>query len=269
MIIDFHVHAFADSLAERAMNNLLGYIKNSGLPFPPAAYTDGTVKGALSMLDKNGIDKAVLLPVATKPSQFETVNAWSREQAELDGRLIPFGAVHPKDENIFGHLEELKERGYKGIKLHPDYQGFYADDEDMIPIYRKCAELGLIVVLHTGVDALSPNEIHATPERMARVFDKVEFAAVLAHMGGHFCHDDVMKLLKGSCAYYDTAFMNGTSPERMTELIEALGADRVLFASDCPWNDSADDIRLINECMISEEDKEAVFSGNAVRLLGL
>ncbi|MGN0666739.1 MAG: amidohydrolase family protein [Huintestinicola sp.] len=270
MIIDFHVHAFADALASRAMEKLIACIADSGLPYPAVSYSDGTVKGALDMLSRNGIDKAVLLPVATKPSQFDTVNEWSRAEAEKDSRLIPFGAVHPDDENIHAHLEELVQRGYKGIKLHPDYQGFYADEERMMPIYRRCAELGLIIVFHTGTDAMSPHEIHATPQMMARVFDKVDgLTAVLAHMGGLDCHDDAVRLLAGGPAYFDTAYMNGMSPERFTELVRAYGADRVLFASDCPWNDSADDLALVRGSFLSGDEKERILGLNAAGLLGI
>ena len=58
---DFHTHAFTDDLANRAVE---GLSLTSGIQ--PA--TDGTVSGLRRKLEKNGIDRALLLPVATKPS---------------------------------------------------------------------------------------------------------------------------------------------------------------------------------------------------------
>ena len=47
------------------------------------------------------------------------------------------------------------------------------------------------------------------------------------------------------------------------------GTDKILFASDAPWNSPELDIGLI-ECLdLDEESKKAVLGGNAQRLLGL
>ena len=62
MIIDFHTHAFPDTLAPRAIGVLT---EKSGLK----PTHDGTAQGLVSNLDKNGIDKAVVLSIATKATQ--------------------------------------------------------------------------------------------------------------------------------------------------------------------------------------------------------
>ena len=67
---DFHTHAFTDELAQRALS---GLAKTSGIS--PA--TDGTVDGLRRKLAENGIERAMLLPVATKPSQQATINNWA------------------------------------------------------------------------------------------------------------------------------------------------------------------------------------------------
>ena len=234
-------------------------------------YTDGTAKGIINSMDKAGVDISVLLPVATKPTQPKGINSWARSFAEKEPRIIPFGAVFP-DETAEAQLEELAERGYKGIKLHGDFQCFYADDEKMLPIYRRCAEYGLICVMHAGLDCVSPNDIHVTPERMARVLDKVSGVKfVLAHMGGNCIEDRAAKILAGADdVWVDTAYAAGRiAPGKMAELVGKYGADRVLFASDSPWNDPADDIALIRSTPISEGDREKIFYKNAQALLGL
>lgn len=304
MIIDFHTHAFPDELAERAVSSLLATLHNANsdlsfshsaplpscpsavqanyrtigcrlsLPdsdFPEVMYTDGTAKGIINSMDKAGIDISVLLPVATKPTQPKGINSWARSFAEKEPRIIPFGAVFP-DETAETQLEELAEKGYKGIKLHGDFQGFYADDEKMLPIYRRCAEYGLICVMHAGLDCVSPHDIHVTPERMARVLDKVSGVKfVLAHMGGNCIEDRAADILGGADGVWvDTAYAAGRiAPGKMAELVGKYGADRVLFASDSPWNDPADDIALIRSTPISESDREKILYKNAQALLGV
>ena len=67
---DFHTHAFTDALAGRALSSLAD---TSGKI--PA--TDGTVNGLRKIMQKNGIDEFLLLPVATKPSQQISINNWA------------------------------------------------------------------------------------------------------------------------------------------------------------------------------------------------
>ena len=64
---DFHTHAFTDKLAERAM---AGLADTSGIV--PA--TDGTLSGLKRLMEKRGVDRAMLLPIATKPSQQTDIN---------------------------------------------------------------------------------------------------------------------------------------------------------------------------------------------------
>lgn len=271
MIIDFHTHAFPDALAERAMAGLVDAVHKADMGFPEIMYSDGTAKGLTDSMDRAGVDISVLLPVATKPSQPRSINQWTREFAGKDPRIIPFGAFFP-DETFEEQLETLAKNGCKGIKLHGDFQGFYADEERMINIYRRCGEYGLICVMHSGLDCVSPRDIHVTPERMVRVLDKVSGVKfVLAHMGGNYLEDRAAELLSGAEGLWvDTAYAAGRlSPEKMAELISAFGADKVLFASDSPWNDPADDIRLIRETPISNEEKQGILHKNAEKLLRL
>ncbi len=271
LIIDFHTHIFPDEVAERAVSGLLKGLESCGLGFPVTMYSDGTASGLIRSMDTAGVDISVQLPVATKPSQPDSINEWTEGLREKEPRIISFGAVFP-DETAAAQLERLAERGFKGIKLHGDFQGFYADDPKMLDIYRRCGEYGLICVHHAGLDCVSPKDIHVTPERMARVLDKVGGVKfVLAHMGGNCMEDEAARLLSGADnVWVDTSYTAGRlSPEKMAELIGRFGADRVLFASDSPWNDPADNIRLIKETPLSEEEREMIFCKNASALLGI
>lgn len=270
-LIDFHTHAFPDGLAEKAITCLLADVVKADMGFDENFYSDGTVKGLSENMSACGVDMSVLLPVATKPTQVEGTNRWAEEAAKETGNIIPFGAVYP-DESVFAVLERLAEQGRKGIKLHGDFQNFYADEERMIPIYRRCGELGLIVVMHSGIDCSSPYDIHTNAQMMARVLDKVSGVKfVVAHMGGVRCEDEAARLLAGAeNVWFDTAYTAGRiSPEHMTELVRTYGADKVLFASDSPWNDPKDVHMLIESTSLTAEEKKMIYYFNAERLLGL
>ena len=74
MYIDFHTHAFADAIAEKAISKLENTLIESGYGADVPAATRGTVGELLEKLQQWEIDKAVILPIATKPSQQTTIN---------------------------------------------------------------------------------------------------------------------------------------------------------------------------------------------------
>ena len=264
MIIDFHVHAFPDALAAKALSLLS---KCSGGVKPNY---DATISGLESYLAKNNVDYAVVLNIATNPHQEKKVNDFAISLLEKKN-IIPFGSVHPDSPNALSELERLAKAGIRGIKLHPDYQHFFVDDEKMFPIYKKIAELGFITVFHAGVDIGYPNPVHCTPERLLRVLDLFDDAPVVAaHFGGWLLWDSVLEDLCGTKVYLDTAFSSGKMPpDYAKELIKAHGADKVLLGSDMPWSDTLDEVRFVQSLDLSAEDEEKILSNNAKRLLNI
>lgn len=264
MIIDFHVHAFPDALAAKALPLLS---KCSGGVKPNY---DATISGLESYLAKNHVDYAVVLNIATNPHQEKKVNDFAISLLEKKN-IIPFGSVHPDSPNALSELERLAKAGIRGIKLHPDYQHFFVDDEKMFPIYKKIAELGFITVFHAGVDIGYPKPVHCTPERLLRVLDLFDDAPVVAaHFGGWLLWDSVLEDLCGTKVYLDTAFSSGKMPpDYAKELIKAHGADKVLLGSDMPWSDTLDEVRFVQSLDLFAEDEEKILSNNAKRLLNI
>lgn len=261
---DFHTHAFVDSLAERAVGALA---QTSDIK----PYTDGTVRGLLEALDKNGIEKALILPVATKPAQQKTINNWACEI--MSDRLKAFGTIHPDAEDALEEAERIKSLGLYGVKFHSEYQFFLPDEEKMFPIYEKLSRLELPAVFHGGWDPYSTDFVRGTPERFARVaklFPKLTI--IVAHLGGMNLWDDVERYLAGRFdnVYLDVSVIAGyADAEQVYRIIKMQGADKVLFGSDCPWSDPSTEIALVDGLPLSEEEKELIFYKNAERLLKL
>lgn len=150
MIIDMHTHCFPDPLAKKAMPMLA---LRSGNPCPAF---DGTASGLRESVISGGADRAAVLNIATNAHQQTKVNDFAISLLG-DDVLIPFGSVHFESPDALSELDRLHDAGIKGIKLHPDYQGFFADDERMFPIYEKIGSLGMITVFHAGVDIGVPD----------------------------------------------------------------------------------------------------------------
>ena len=55
--------------------------------------------------------------------------------------------------------------------------------------------------------------------------------------------------------------------EQLLRIIRMQGADKVLFGSDCPWDEPANEIAMINRLPLTYEEKELIFYRNAEKLL--
>ena len=159
----------------------------------------------------------------------------------------------------------------KGIKLHPDYQDMYFDNIRYERIIDAASELGLITVVHAGVDPKCPEDVHCTPKMARKVLDDVKpEKLVLAHMGGNEMWDDVERYLVGQNVYFDTGvILNTMLQEQFLRIVHMHGADRILFGTDSPWADQKNFVALLEHMPLTEEEKAAIFSENAKKLLGI
>lgn len=263
MVIDFHTHVFPDRIAPRAIEKLSD--ASGGL----TPYTDGTADGLLSRMQESGVDLSVVLSIATNAHQQRSVNDFA---AELDRRegLIAFGSVYPHAPDALLEVERIADMGLRGIKLHPDYQGFDVDDEKMIPLYKKISSLGLITVFHAGVDYGFAPPYGATPEKMRRALRHFDSPVVAAHFGGIGLYADVLALLAGENLYFDTAFSYAMMPKYYAlKIIEKHGVDHMLFGTDSPWHSAEMEKRLLSSLSLTEEELSKIYSENAKHLLHL
>lgn len=264
MIVDIHTHAFPDELAERAVAVLENNCKQATI-----------IKGTLAALQDStitaGIDLSVVAPIATKPSQVPGINSWAEMINKEYDNLISFGTLHPRQNDWDDTIRGLVDNGIKGIKLHPDYQEFFVDEPDLIPMYRAISDAGLVLLFHAGVDIGLPPPIHCTPDRLARVLDAVpDLKVIAAHMGGYKCWDDVRKYLVGRDLYFDTSYsIADLGKEEMLDIVKTHGVERILFGTDSPWTDQSKEVAAIRSLPLSDEEINEILGGNAVRLLNL
>ena len=264
MIIDFHAHCFPAAVAPRAIPALAA---RSGAR---SAFSDGTPDGLIHTMNAAGIDHCVVANIATNPKQQRSVNDFALSLLE-NPRFIPFGSVHPAAPDAIDELRRLKNAGIRGIKLHPDYQGFFPDEPRMFPIYQEIARLGLVTLFHAGVDIGLCDPVRSTPERLARALPYFEGASTIAaHFGGYLLWREVLEHLCGQDIYFDTSYCaRKIPPPWAKEINEAHGPARILFGTDLPWADPLDEINFTRQLCGDEEDARAVLGGNAAGLLGI
>jgi hypothetical protein len=221
-------------------------------------------------MDKAGIDVSVVCSVATKPEMVPSIHRWL--ESIRDRRIMPFATMHPDRLTRVEEVEDLKKRGFKGFKVHPDYQGFFVDEKRVYPFYEAAQAEGMIVLFHAGLDRGLPDPVHSTPGRLAKVQrDFPSLCMVVAHLGGESVFEETERHLLGRDIFMDTSFVLRVMPPPVLErFMKKHASERILFGSDSPWTDQREELAFLESLpYLSGEEKEKITGRNAAQLLGL
>jgi len=261
-IVDFHVHAFPDQVAPKAINQLCD-------TFKVKPHYDGTIAGLRERMAATGVSASVVVPVATKPEQVRSINDWAAHANSED--VICFGAAHPEHERVEEEIDRIIGLGLKGIKIQPDWQGCSADDPKMMRIFGA-AEGRLVVIVHAGQEIEPFPKVLSTPAAIRGVHDTFPYLTLIAaHMGGFRMWDEVREHLLGTGVYFDTSYC---PPEDLNDgdfrdMILAHGTEKILFATDGPFGDADRDLARLRGLDLPEDALSAILYRNADALLGL
>ncbi len=266
MLIDFHTHAFPDSLAERAIASLRVHI--DAVP-----HTDGTIGDLIRTMDESGTDRSVVCNIATNARQVTHVNDFAIDTLRRYGDCItPLGSIHPDYEKPYEEIERLRAAGIDGLKIHPDYMRTMIDDDAFDPIFDAAADAGMFLVTHTGIDVAYPDKIHATPDEILnRLKRSPKAVLVAAHFGQNFRPLDALEKLAGQELYLDVSLcaLAKVPKDVAAAILLKHDSDRLLFGTDCPWATQRDTFEYVDSLPIPTGLKEKIFWRNAARLLGL
>lgn len=261
-IIDVHAHVYPDAIAQRAADSI-------GVFYEIPMHMGGTVHELMVRSEAAGIGQSWVHSAAVTPSRVKAVNDFiiSTVQAHAD-RFVGFGTMHPDFENVADELDRIKAAGLKGVKLHPDFQHFCLDDEKAIAMFQAMAERKLTAIVHTG-DHRYP---YSEPRRMARVLDAVPSLRVnCAHLGGWSVWNDAWRELAGrDGVWVDTSSsLYAVTPEEAAQIIRHYGEDRVLFGTDYPMWEPAEEVEKFLRLPLSAQQQEKILHLNAEAFLSL
>lgn len=224
--------------------------------------------------------------MATSPKQVLHINDSSariNEQFAQTG-IFSFGCIHPDYDDYRAELARVKELGLKGIKLHPVYQDVDFDDIRTLRILDRAAELGLIVLTHSGLDVGFPGRVRVTPAMVQHAVKEVgPLTLILAHMGGWRNWDEAEDLLADAPVYLDTSYSLAPSA-----LMTAIISPKICLCSarnsSCAWSTplaptascsvrtapGATNLRVWSAsalCRLPKKKKPRFWAGNAQKLL--
>ena len=269
-VIDFHVHAGDPSDWHPWVMEFVSLVN-------PKAQEElarcQTQEGLLGFLDSQGVDRAVILAETSPVTTGVVTNDRVWDLCRGSDRLVPFASFNPREvEDPAAEVISLGERGFRGIKFYPSSQFFFPDEPILLQMYAEAADLGLIVMFHTGTSIYKMSrQKYSEPLRLDDVaVDFPDLAIVMAHSGRRLWYEQAFFLAER----HDNVYMelSGIPPKRIPSLFPRLErvSDRVLFGSDFPGVPSIKgNIEAFCRLSYEEELLDRFLYGNAARLIGI
>jgi predicted TIM-barrel fold metal-dependent hydrolase len=307
-IIDIHIHLYRTS--EQGHRGKKEYeIWEYGEKDVTLSRFGGSPEEALTAIDEAGAERAVVVNLCSQSSLMEegklelpgdiindqrekavkeiasnldkrlkASNEWVCNLARRHPELIPFVGVDPRilgPEEMDAHVRKMaKDRGAKGVKVHPVSQGFHMHDPRMSGVWKACVELDLPVIAHVG--PAKSGDQYATPEAFAPVMHAFpELTIVMAHMGGGSWRQLPEFAEAHPSAYYDICeIVEWTGASRaptdldLVKLILKVGPEKVMMGSDFPWYSILHTVERVHELpLLTEEQRSLILGGNALEFL--
>ena len=184
-------------------------------------------------------------------------------------RIIGFVCLNPKNNpKVLDQLDQgINEYGMKGVKVHAWFHD-YDPSKLLKDVARRCLEHGLPILIHMGSRPDSSN--------IQDLLDEFpDLKLILAHLGIPWFKESWERVKKYPNVYMD---MSGPylSGGLVRKAVNAVGADKIIYGTDAPYGlrnkaggwTYTQSKAWVENLPISQADKDKIFSGNLLRLLG-
>jgi len=159
----------------------------------------------------------------------------------------------------------VKEWGCKGVKLHPLFQAFIADDPIVYPIMDEARKLKIPVAIHSGHP---PFSLPWSIGELAEVYPDVTI--VMLHMGhGHGLY--IRAAINTAKRYSNIVLETSGMPmhTKIKEAMETVGDDRVIYGSDIPFHHPSVELQRVKVADLKEDQLRKLLRDNAIEKLNL
>lgn len=213
----------------------------------------------------------------------------SRIVARYPEKFVGFAYHDPFRPGAAAELERaVRDLGLRGYKLIAPLLSGRLDDERLIPVWEAAERLGVPVLIHFGPlryqgIVAGPNISPLILQDVARAFPGIPF--VVPHFGCGYPQELLHLAWVCGNVHVDTSGSNEWMrwmPYDLTlrglfrKFLDTVGPGRIIFGTDSSWFPRGFAVRYLEEQLracwevaCSEADVQAIFAGNAARLLGI
>ncbi|MDR1312713.1 MAG: amidohydrolase family protein [Deltaproteobacteria bacterium] len=208
-------------------------------------------------MEAYGIEKAIV----SYPDNRVALGA----QAAFPGRLFALAWMNPTLPSAADEFRELCRKGLvSGLKLHPLFNAYTANDECVFPLMEEAVSRDLPVFVHSGHP---PFSLPWSIGQLAEEFPKAR--VVMVHMGhGHGVY---IQAAIDVARKTENVWLENSGMPMHTKTREAylrVGSERIFWGSDAPFHHYAVEILRTEVSGLDRAQLDDVFYGNIRKFMG-
>jgi len=225
----------------------------------PRITADISIDRLLAAVKRHGVTKSLTLSTVGIFHSHNDGNADTIAQCQGKPELLPVATIDPR--GYFGGLKQtsnLISQGFKMFRFFPGEQGWPLDHNVLEDILEEMEDNSVPVMINAGRTG--------DASALGRIIGGKEHPLILEGVVFETLAEAVSVMKKHSNIYVETHSL--LVPGGLRFLVDQIGADRIIFGSDCPRSSLGGALRYIKDSGISDEDMSKVLGGNIKRLLG-
>ena len=236
-----------------------------------------TLEEIVNDLDSHNVTKAVITgrdcettysSKSNNDSVVEFVN-------KFPNKFIGYAGIDPhKDMQAIEALKHaVNQLGLKGAAIDPSLAQIYVNDAKYYPVYSKCCELDIPIVITTGPVTFVPNAVidHVAPRYIDFVArDFPEMKIIVSHGGYPWVNEMIIVAQRNKNVYVELSeYESFPQSEYYIQAANTIIGDKILYASAHPFVDFKDALKKYDKLPFTPEVREKVMYKNAARILNL
>lgn len=248
----------------------LSAVYSGGVPYTPP-------EAMIAQMDEAGVEKVFLTRllmfsyIHKRPFETCTTKELVEVVDKYPNKFCGYATYNPF--RIGDSLKELemlvREHNFKGAFVHIFGFDIPLDDKKMYPLYAKCAELDVPVVMQVGYVLEGMPSEHGRPMLLDRIaLDFPRLKIVGSHTGYPWCEELIAVSYKFDNVYFGVSahFPKYLDPS-VIRFINTRGQNKVIFGTNSiPFKPM---LQQIEELGLREEAKNKLLYENAARLFKL
>lgn len=241
-----------------------------------------TISRYLKKMDKAGIERSLLIAVRAGDMNIKGSFAIPYERVyeicqKYPDRFSGLAGVDPSIgvEQLYELDEAVEEMGFVGAHYYPHWFDMAPDDARMYPIYARCVELDIPIMMQVGHNLIYQRDRRLPSVGRPICLDPVaihfpDLRLLGIHLGVPWTDEMISMAWK-----HENIFIGGDAyapkhwPKQMVHYANTYGQDKFLFGTDWPVIDPIRAMREVDELKFRPKAKKKILRDNAIRIFKL
>lgn len=241
-----------------------------------------TISRYLKKMDKAGIERSLLIAVRAGDMNIKGSFAIPYERVyeicqKYPDRFSGLAGVDPSIgvEQLYELDEAVEEMGFVGAHYYPHWFDMAPDDARMYPIYARCVELDIPIMMQVGHNLIYQRDRRLPSVGRPICLDPVaihfpDLRLLGIHLGVPWTDEMISMAWK-----HENIFIGGDAyapkhwPKQMVHYANTYGQDKFLFGTDWPVIDPIRAMREVDELNFRPKAKKKILRDNAIRIFKL